>query len=88
MLFHLERETTFCCKLEWPNSHQRFDGLKIFNLVIADAQVGQLGTFLEGVQAGADSVVAQFKLLQLRQLWEPLQTEKTKTKKRLKLKGI
>jgi hypothetical protein len=66
---------TLSSKIIQQYSYQRFEGLKIFNLVIADAEVRQLGTFLEGVQARADSVVAQFEFFQLRQLWECFQTE-------------
>ena len=56
----------------WTN--QRLQWLEIFEFVIADAEMGQIRALLEGAKAVADTVVAQFELLQLRQLRETLQT--------------
>ena len=56
----------------WTN--QRLQWLEIFEFVIADAEMGQIRALLEGAKAVADPVVAQFELLQLRQLRETLQT--------------
>ena len=61
------------------SSYQWLQGLEIFDLVIADAEMGQLRTFLESSESAADPVVAQLKPLQFRQLRETLQTGKKQT---------
>ena len=58
---------------------QWLQGLEIFDLVIADAEMGQLRAFLESSETAADPVVAQLQPLQFRQLGETLQTGKKQT---------
>lgn len=45
-------------------THQRFDGAEIFDLVAAEVEMGEIGTFLcQYLQTSRDSVIAKLELL-------------------------
>lgn len=46
-------------------THQGFDGAEIFDLVAAEVEMGEIGTFLcQYLQTTRDSVIAKLELLQ------------------------
>ncbi len=54
-------------------SYQWLKGVEIFDFVVAEIKVGQLGTVEECGQPGADPVVAELELLELGEFGEPLE---------------
>lgn len=49
-------------------THQGFDGAEIFDLVAAEVEMGEIGTFLcQYLQTTRDSVIAKLELLQTKQ---------------------
>lgn len=62
-------------------THQGFDGAEIFDLVAAEVEMGEIGTFLcQYLQTTRDSVIAKLELLQTKpsilimqiQMWDTI----------------